>query len=296
MGFSLVCRNLPLTWRFMRARPDLDTTTIPGFDKLAGYLIAGDFRSAEVKKIGDNLYRARLDRGNRLLFALYRHGEERCILALEYIHQHAYGTPASSPAALTINEDLIPAIGPEATETAPELPYLNPALHRFPPAGTRSCPSTMTRRRSTAFPPPLVIIGSAGSGKTALTPGKAEGRPGRLPLCDPLALPGPERSRPLLRPRLRETRTRRSSSCPFGNTWRASRSPPGREMTPTGLRRLGVTPTPAQGTEGQSPAVRGNPGGHHWHRRGPALSRSRELPGPGGTPVDLSERTARGGL
>ncbi len=51
----------------------LDTTTIPGYEKLAAYLAADDLRSAEVKKVGDNLYRARLDRSNRLLFALYRH-------------------------------------------------------------------------------------------------------------------------------------------------------------------------------------------------------------------------------
>lgn len=133
----------------------LDTTTIPGFDKLAGYLIAGDFRSAEVKKIGDNLYRARLDRGNRLLFALYRHGEERCILALEYIHQHAYENSRFLARGVTINEDLIPAIGPEATETAPELPYLNPALHRFHLLDkVLSFDDDQARRRSTASPRP----------------------------------------------------------------------------------------------------------------------------------------------
>jgi hypothetical protein len=146
----------------------LDTTTIPGFDKLAGYLIAGDFRSAEVKKIGDNLYRARLDRGNRLLFALYRHGEERCILALEYIHQHAYGNSRFLARGLTINEDLIPAIGPEATEAAPELPYLNPALHRFHLLD-KVLSFDDDQEAIYRLPPPLVIIGSAGSGKTALT-------------------------------------------------------------------------------------------------------------------------------
>ena len=146
----------------------LDTTAIPGFDKLAGYLSAGDFRSAEVKKIGDNLYRARLDRSNRLLFALYRHGEERCILALEYIHQHAYEHSRFLARGVTIDEDLIPAIGPEATETAPELPYLNPALHRFHLLD-KVLSFDDDQEAIYRLPPPLVIIGSAGSGKTALT-------------------------------------------------------------------------------------------------------------------------------
>jgi hypothetical protein len=51
----------------------LGTEAIPGYPKLAAYLAADDFRSADVKKVGDNLYRARLDRSNRLLFALYRY-------------------------------------------------------------------------------------------------------------------------------------------------------------------------------------------------------------------------------
>ena len=42
---------------------------IPHFPKMQGLLEAGDFRSADVKKIGENLYRARLDHSNRLLFS-----------------------------------------------------------------------------------------------------------------------------------------------------------------------------------------------------------------------------------
>ena len=39
----------------------LNAKNIPNFHKMKGLLEAGDFRSADVKKIGDNLYRARLD-------------------------------------------------------------------------------------------------------------------------------------------------------------------------------------------------------------------------------------------
>jgi len=79
----------------------LDTTAIPGYEKLAASLAADDFRSADVKKVGDNLYRARLDRNNRLLFSLYRHKGERCALMLEYIHQHTRNR-GSSPVVRTL--------------------------------------------------------------------------------------------------------------------------------------------------------------------------------------------------
>ena len=55
---------------------ELNPKTIPGFAKLKSYLEADDFKSAEVKKVGDNLYRARLNQRDRLLFSIYRHQEQ----------------------------------------------------------------------------------------------------------------------------------------------------------------------------------------------------------------------------
>ena len=86
----------------------LDTAAIPGYDKLAARLAADDFRSADVKKVGDNLYRARLDRSNRLLFSLYRHQGERCALMLEYIPRHAYEKSRFLARGVQIDEDGIP--------------------------------------------------------------------------------------------------------------------------------------------------------------------------------------------
>jgi len=70
----------------------LNPKNIPNFQKMKGLLEAGDFRSADVKKVGHNLYRARLDRSNRLLFSLYRYQDETYILVLECIAHHAYDT------------------------------------------------------------------------------------------------------------------------------------------------------------------------------------------------------------
>ena len=94
----------------------LETAAIPGYAKLAGFLAAGDFRSAEVKKVGDNLYRARLDRSNRLLFSLYRHGGESYALILEYIPAHAYEKSRFLARGAAIEEDRIPAVSADAAE------------------------------------------------------------------------------------------------------------------------------------------------------------------------------------
>jgi hypothetical protein len=146
----------------------LDTSAVPGLDKLTDRLAADDFRSADVKKVGDNLYRARLDRSNRLLFALYRHEGERCALLLEFIPKHAYEKSRFLARGVEIDEDRIPAATPAAADEAPELPYLNPALPRFhllDKVLSFDDDQELVYRQ----PPPLVVIGSAGSGKTALT-------------------------------------------------------------------------------------------------------------------------------
>ena len=146
----------------------LDTAAIPGYQKLTAYLAADDFRSADVKKVGENLYRARLDRSNRLLFALYRHQGERCALLLEYLPQHAYEKSRFLARGVSIDEDCIPAVDSEAADHAPELPYLNPRLSRF---HLQDKVLSFDEDQETVYrqSPPLVIIGSAGSGKTALT-------------------------------------------------------------------------------------------------------------------------------
>jgi hypothetical protein len=146
----------------------LDPAKIPGYDKLTAYLTADDFRSAEVKKVGDNLYRARLDRSNRMLFALYRHQDECYALLLEYIPAHAYEKSRFLAHGARIDEDQIPTVSHEVADTAPELPYLNPRLPRF---HLLDKVLSFDDEQDAIYhqPPPLIVIGSAGSGKTALT-------------------------------------------------------------------------------------------------------------------------------
>ncbi|WPL19567.1 Putative ATP-dependent DNA helicase YjcD [Thiorhodovibrio winogradskyi] len=146
----------------------LDTDKIPGYAKLAGYLAAGDFRSAEVKKVGENLFRARLDKANRLLFALHRHQDEGCILLLEYIAAHAYEKSRFLSRGAVIDEAKIPDVDASAVDEAPELSYLNPELPRFHLLD-KVLSFDQDQEAIYQQPPPLIVIGSAGSGKTALT-------------------------------------------------------------------------------------------------------------------------------
>jgi len=147
---------------------EINPTRIPGFKKMKSYLEADDFRSAEVKKVGDNLYRARLDRSNRLLFEIRRYQGEAYALVLECIEQHAYEKSRFLNRGATVDESKIPALA-SLDEVKPEpLIYVNPDNSRF---NLLDKVISFDEAQSDvyAFQPPLIIIGSAGSGKTALT-------------------------------------------------------------------------------------------------------------------------------
>ena len=65
---------------------ELDTQKITGLDKLIAHLKADDFKSADVKKIQNNLYRAKLNRSDRILFSIYQYQQKNYILLLEYLN------------------------------------------------------------------------------------------------------------------------------------------------------------------------------------------------------------------
>lgn len=148
---------------------ELDTGRIPGFNKLRRYLEGGDFKSAEVKKVGDNLYRARLDRSDRLLFSIYRHGGESYLLLLEHIRNHAYEKSRFLQRGVSVDESKLPAIdSAEQLDQAPALAYVNPQGQRFHLLD-KIISFDPAQQETYRLPAPLIVIGSAGSGKTALT-------------------------------------------------------------------------------------------------------------------------------
>ncbi len=141
------------------------------YRKVSEALARDDFRSAQVKKLVNlthgKFYRARLDAANRLLFTLVRHGDEICALMLEVITSHNYDKSRFLRGAV-IDELKIPDISAiEAIKEAEPLRYLHPehtAIHLLDKPISFDDTQEAVYRQS----PPLIIVGSAGSGKTAL--------------------------------------------------------------------------------------------------------------------------------
>lgn len=146
---------------------ELNPDAINGFAKWQGFMEADDLKSADVKKIGDNLYRARLNRSDRLLLAFYRHAGERYAVVLEYLRSHDYEGSRFLRHGVTVDEDKIPVLE-YLPEDVPALAYINPQHPRFNLLD-KIISFDATQQDVFGMEPPLVIIGSAGSGKTALT-------------------------------------------------------------------------------------------------------------------------------
>ncbi|MCB1193709.1 MAG: PhoH family protein [Leptospiraceae bacterium] len=147
---------------------ELNPKKIPNFQKIRKFIETDDFRSAEVKKIGDNLYRARLDKSNRLLFSLYKYEGSTYALLLEFIENHAYDKSRFLKGGATIDEDKIPDISEWEEADADQLIYLNETSSSFNLLDKIISFDTAQQDIYT-INPPLIIIGSAGSGKTVLT-------------------------------------------------------------------------------------------------------------------------------
>ncbi len=150
----------------------LDTSSVKAsYRKVTEALARDDFRSAQVKKLVNlthgKFYRAKLDAANRLLFTLVRHGDEVCALMLEVITSHNYDKSRFLRGA-EIDDMKIPDLDAfEAIKEAEPLRYLHPehtAIHLLDkPISFDDAQDSVYRQKH-----PLIIVGSAGSGKTAL--------------------------------------------------------------------------------------------------------------------------------
>ena len=187
---------------------DLDLRRVkPAFAKVRAAIEAGDFKSPDVKKLHiGSYYRAKLDHSNRLLLQFARHGGETVCLALEVIENHAYdksrflrGAPVDE-AKIDHESNVDPA--QFAAEAVP-LRWLHATRAEFElldkPIVFDDAQEAVRR-----LPAPVVLVGSAGSGKTAVTLAKLREAAGPGALCHPVGLPGAVGARPVRRPRLRE--------------------------------------------------------------------------------------------
>jgi hypothetical protein len=150
---------------------ELDTSRVAeAFQRVVVRLRAGDFRSADVKKLSPGpYYRAKLSDADRLLFRFGRHQGRTCLLLLEVILNHAYEKSRFLNGASVDESKLRPLPTPEeapATD-AVELPYVSPARPHF---HLLDKVLSFDDAQDEAFRlhPPLILIGGAGSGKTVL--------------------------------------------------------------------------------------------------------------------------------
>ncbi len=151
----------------------LDTSGVKaGYRRAVDAIARDDFHAAQVKKLANlshgKFYRAKLDDADRLLFSLVRHGGEVFALMLEVIANHNYDKSRFLRGA-AIDESRIPDISAdEAVKEAQALRYLHPertSIHLL------DKPISFDDNQEAIYhqPPPLLVVGSAGSGKTALT-------------------------------------------------------------------------------------------------------------------------------
>jgi hypothetical protein len=142
------------------------------YSKVIAAIEKDDFRSADVKKITNlshgKFYRAKLDYTNRLIFSIIRHGDEVYALMLEIIENHNYDKSRFLRGA-AVNENNLPDIETlQAAIEAEPVRYVHPKrreIHLLDKViSFDDAQDTIYR-----MPPPLIVVGSAGSGKTMLT-------------------------------------------------------------------------------------------------------------------------------
>ena len=150
----------------------LDTTRVAvAYRKVKDAIARGDFRAAQVKKLvhpgHGKFYRAKLDEADRLIFSLVRHGDEVCALMLEVVLNHDYDGSRFLRGANIDESRIADCELVEAVAEARPLRYLHPErgeIHLLDkPISFDDAQEEVYRTLA-----PLIVVGSAGSGKTAL--------------------------------------------------------------------------------------------------------------------------------
>ncbi|MDZ7935620.1 MAG: UvrD-helicase domain-containing protein [Emticicia sp.] len=151
-------------------------------DKTVAYLREGDFKSADVKKMPNNgYYRAKLDDTNRLLFSIGTFQNKKYLFILEVIVNHDYDKSRFLNGAIIDESKLISVASEKAISQEEIVPvsYINPAKKGFHLLD-KILSFDEIQDEILHQPTPIIIIGSAGSGKTALTLEKVKMLTGRV--------------------------------------------------------------------------------------------------------------------
>ena len=159
----------------------LDTSRVARqFSKMRASIQGDDWRSAEIKKLtGSDYYRVRLDDTNRLLLKFVRHQGRTVCLALEVIHRHAYEKSRFLRGAAVDEAKFEKASAAPQGEEAEQVRYLHPGRTEF---HLQDKVLSFDEVQNSIYhaAPPLILVGSAGSGKTALVLEKLRHATGRV--------------------------------------------------------------------------------------------------------------------
>jgi superfamily I DNA/RNA helicase len=141
------------------------------YNKVIKFLQKDDFKSAEVKKISNSdFFRAKLDYENRLLFKIVSYDGASYILLLEIIFNHEYEKSKFLRGVKVDESSLKDIINIQKVDESDKIPmsYLNSEKNHIHFLD-KVISFDNTQDEILYFPPPVIIIGSAGSGKTALS-------------------------------------------------------------------------------------------------------------------------------
>ena len=153
-------------------------------EKVLSKLKEGEFKSAQTKKLkGTEYYRAKLDDTNRLLFRISTHKNKAYILLLETIRNHNYSRSRFLNGATAIEKSIEEDGWEEATipleSKELSLRFVNPKSPQF---HYLDKPISFDEFQKELFSTslPLIVVGSAGSGKTAIMLEKIKQFEGRV--------------------------------------------------------------------------------------------------------------------
>ncbi len=162
---------------------DLKKSTVKKqFDKVIKNLQDNDFKSADVKKMQNTgFYRAKLDDTNRLLFKFGKYQNKTYLIVLEVILNHAYEKSRFLNGAAFKDTDLqaITSIDKIEIQDIEPINYINKNQRKIYFLN-KTLSFDDVQEQALQLTSPCIIIGSAGSGKTAISLEKMKTLTGKI--------------------------------------------------------------------------------------------------------------------